>query len=170
MKMHMVTSALLFILIPAIHAQEAVAKAPPQDTPEVAAKKAVEADLGTRKKNLIAQSEDMESIAGSLSGFDLDNALAIDDRAEQGMAYLDATYWFVVTYNRMQSDEDKNIAKAVLQNRLAFYAHMLDMSVDQTNRSLGLTRLPAVAQQGQRIRDELRAAKLKLDEIAASLN
>ena len=135
-----------------------------------AAKKAVEADLDTRKKNLITQSSDLESIAKSLSGADLDNALAIDERAEWGMSYLDATVWFVVTYNRMQCDDDKNIAKTVLQNRLAFYAHMLDMAVDQTNGYLGRTRPPAVAQQGQRIRDELRAAKIKLDEFAASVN
>jgi hypothetical protein len=43
------------------------------------------------------------------------------------------------------------------------------MAVDQTNGSLGLTRVPAVAQQGQLVRDELRAAKVKLDEVAASL-
>ena len=170
MKMHMVTSALLFILFPAIHAQDATKKAQPQDAPEVLAKKAVEADLSARKKNLMTQSEDMESIAGSLRGVDLDNALAVDTRAQQGEMYLDAMVWFVGTYNRMQCDDDKNLAKTVLQNRLGFYAYMLNMAVDQTNGYLGLTRVPAVAQQGQRIRDELRAAKLKLDEIAASLN
>ena len=170
MKIHMVTSALLFILLPAIHAQDAVMKTQPQGAPEVIAKKAMEADIGTRKKNLTAESQDLESIAKSLRGFDADNAMAMDQRAGDGVAYLDATYWFVGIYDRMQCDEDKNVAKIVLQNRLEFYAHVLDLAVDQTNGFLGLTRVPAVAQQGQRIRDELRSAKLKLDEIAASLN
>lgn len=152
------------------HSQDAAPKTVQQDSPDIAARKAVEIDLGTRKKNLIAESGDLESIAKSLNGVDQDNALAIDERAEQGMAYLDATFWFVSVYNRMQCDEDKKLAKAVLQNRLTFYAHMLDMAVDQTNGFLGFTRVPAVAQQGQRIRDELRAAKNKLDELAASLN
>lgn len=151
------------------YSQDAAPKTEQHDTPEIAAKKAVEADLGTRKRNLIAQSGDLESIATPLSGMEMDNALEIDMHAQQGMTYMDAIYWFVVTYDRMQCDEDKNLAKAVLQDRLAFYAHMLDMAVDQTNGNLGLTRVPAVAQQGQRIRDELRAAKTKLDEIAASL-
>jgi len=62
--------------------------------------------------------------------------------------YLDAMFWFVGVYYRMQCDEDRILAKAVLLNRLGFYAHMLDMTVDQTNGSLRLTRLPAVAQQG----------------------
>ena len=170
MKMHIVALALLFVLIPAIHAQDAVTKTQPQDVPEIIAKKAVEVDLGTRKKSLITESEDLESIAKSFRGFDADNALAIDRSAEVGVANLDATYWFVAMYNRMQCDEDRNVAKIVLQNRLGFYAHLLDLAVDQTNGYLALTRVPAVAQQGLRIRDELRDAKVKLDEIAASLN
>ena len=159
----------MFIFLNAIHAQDANPKTQQQDAPEIAAKKAVEADLGTRKKTLLTQSEDLESISKSLRGQDLDNALAIDERSGQGVAYLDASFWFVAIYNRMQCDEDRNVAKAVLQNRLGFYAHLLDMAVDQTNGFLGLTHMPAVAQQGKQIRDELRAAKVKLDEIAASL-
>ncbi len=151
------------------YSQDVTQKTSQQDSTEVVANKAVEGDLSTRKKNLNTQSEDMGSIAKSLSGVDLDNALAIDDHALQGEMYLDAIYWFVVMYDRLQCDEDKNLAKAVLQNRLGFYSYMLDMAVGQTNGSLGLARVPAVAQQGQRIRDELRAAKAKLDEIAASL-
>ena len=160
---------MLAVFATCCYSQDVTRKSVQQDAPEIAAKKAIEGDLGTRKTNLNTQSQDMESIAKSLRGVDVDNALAIDDHALRGQMYLDAIYWFVVMYDRMQCDEDKKIAKAVLQNRLGFYAHMLDMAVDQTNGSLGLTRVPAVAQQGQRIRDELRAAKVKLDEIAASL-
>ena len=132
-------------------------------------RKAVEADLGTRKQALITESGDLESIEKSLRGYDVDNALTIDQRATYGVMYLDASFWFLGEYDRMQCDEDKKLAKVVLQNRLEFYAHMLDMAVNDTDGFLGLTRVPAVAQQGAKIRDELRAAKLKLDEIDASL-
>jgi hypothetical protein len=160
---------MLAVFAACCYSQDAVPKSNQQDAPEIAARKAVLVDLDTRKKNLIAESDDMNSIAKSLNGFDFNNAGTIVDHAQQGMMYLDAMFWFVGTYDRMQCNEDKNLAKAVLQNRLGFYTHMLDMAVDQTNGNLGLTRVPAVAQQGQRIRDELRAAKVKLDEIAASL-
>ncbi len=150
--------------------QDVAPKSDRQDAPEIAAKKAVEDDLRTRKNNLLTQSDDMDSIAKSLNGSDFENASSIVDHAQQGAMYLDATYWFVGIYYVMQCDKDKNLAKVVLQDRLGFYAHLLDMAVDQTNGNLGLTRVPAVAQQGQRIRDELRAAKVKLDEIAASIN
>jgi hypothetical protein len=164
-----VITIMLAVFAACCYSQDAAPKADQQDTPEIAAKRAVLGDLDTRKKNLIAQSDDMNSMEKSLNGFDSNNAGTIVDHAQQGMMYLDAIYWFVGIYDRMQCDEDKNLAKAVLQNRLGFYAHLLDMAVDQTNGNLGLTRVPAVAQQGQRIRDELRAAKDKLDEIAASL-
>lgn len=164
-----VMAIILAVFASCCHPQDTSPNAYQQEAPEITAKKTVEVDLVTRKNNLIAQTDDMISISKSLNGFDFNNASAIDDQAQHGMIYLDALSWFVYTYDKMQCVEDKNLAKAVLQDRLGFYAHMLDMAVDQTNGNLGLTRVPAVAQQGQRIRDELRAAKVKLDEIAASL-
>jgi hypothetical protein len=164
-----VITILLAVAAACCYSQDTAPKSDQQDVPEIAVRKAVLVDLDTRKKNLIAQSDDMASIAKSLNGFDFNNAMSISDHAQHGMIYLDAVYWFVGTYDKMQCVEDKNVAKAVLQDRLGFYARMLDMAVDRTNGHLGLTRVPAVAQQGQRIRDELRAAKNKLDEIAASL-
>src|ERR1039458_7666049 len=123
---------MLAVFASCCYSQDAVPKAYQQDAPEIAARKAVLVDLDTRKKNLIAQSDDMNSIAKSLNGFDFNNAGTIVDHAQQGMMYLDAMFWFVGTYDRMQCDEDKKLAKSVLQNRLGFYAHLLDMAVDQT--------------------------------------
>jgi hypothetical protein len=168
--MHKFAVAIMLALFAACsYSQDAAPKADQQDTPEMAAKKAVERDLNMLKGNLITQSQDLESITESLRGVDADNAMLIDQRAGQGVTYLDATYWYLVLYDRMQCGEDKDLAKFVLRDRLSFYAHLLDMIVDQTNRYLELARVPAVAQQGQQIRDELRNAKVKLDEIAASL-
>ena len=102
------------------YSQDAAPKADQQETPEMAANKAVERDLDTRKNNLIVQTDDPDSIAESLNGVDFENAITIGGHAQQGVMYLDATTWFVRIYDRMRCDEDKNSAKAVLQNRLAF--------------------------------------------------
>ncbi len=83
--------------------------------------------------------------------------------------YVDATVWFLAMYNRMECDSDRAIAKAVLSDRLGFYSQMLGMAADQTNGYLAYSRVPAIAQQGRLIKDELRNAKNNLDEIAASL-
>ncbi len=164
-----VITIMLAVFAACCYSQDVAPKSDQQDAPEIAATKAVEHDLATRKENLLTQSGDLDSLAKSLNGFDFNNATTIVDHAQQGAMYLDATYWFVGTYYVMQCDRDRYLAKVVLQDRLGFYAHMLDLALDQTNGNLGLTRVPAVAQQGLRIRDELRAAKVKLDEIAASL-
>jgi hypothetical protein len=142
---------------------------PSADQADLAARKTAQTDLGKSKKTLLDLSSDLEGMAGSLRGVDVDNALAIDQRATFGVTYVDATAWFLATYNRMECDTDRAIAKAVLTDRLGFYSKMLGMAADQTNGYLAYSRVPAVAQQGRLIKDELRNAKNKLDEIAASL-
>lgn len=66
------------------------------------------------------------------------------------------------------SEADRATARVALKNRLGYYAHLLDVAVDQATKQLTLTNLPATAEAGLRMRDELRAAKNKLDAIAAS--
>jgi TonB family protein len=166
MKMHMAVLAALFPFLPVIHAQDAAPKTQQQIAPEM---RAVEVDLDTRKKNLLAQAGDLDRTMGSLNRADSENTLAIGRSALEGVTWLDSIYFLVATYNRMQCDEDRKTAKAMLQDRLEYYAGALDLAVVGTNLHLAITRTPAVAQQGQRIRDELRAAKVKFDEIAASL-
>ena len=82
---------------------------------------------------------------------------------------IDATIWFFAVYSGMECDADREKARTALKNRLGFYAHLLDIEADQISGHLGFTKLPATAQMGTRLRDELRAAKGKMDEIAKSL-
>ncbi len=149
--------------------QVADAKPSADQTADLAARKAAETDLGKSKKALLELSSDLEGMTRSLRGSDIDNALAIDQRSTFGVMYVDATVWFLAMYNRMECDSDRAIAKAVLSDRLGFYSQMLGMAADQTNGYLAYSRVPAIAQQGRLIKDELRNAKNNLDEIAASL-
>jgi len=82
---------------------------------------------------------------------------------------LDATGAFLAVYDKMQCEPDRAIAKAALKYRLAFYSKLLGIHADGITGYLTLTKLPATAQAGFRLRDDLRAAKSKLDAIAASL-
>jgi hypothetical protein len=47
---------------------------------------------------------------------------------------------------------------------------LLGIEADQAAAQLAFKELPATGQTGERIKEDLRAAKSKLDEIAASLN
>jgi hypothetical protein len=170
----LVASAALYLVSfatsPRLNAQAGVAQ--PQITRSQAVESAAsdnERDIAARKKALLSESSDLEEIAKTLKGTELDTALSLDSKASQGAMELDAVFWFLAVYDHMQCDADREVAKAALKNRLGFYSYVLGLEADQAAGQLAFARLPATAQAGAQIKDELRAAKNKLDEIAASL-
>jgi hypothetical protein len=129
-----------------------------------------ERDVAARKAALMNDTTDLEAMARSLNGTEFSTALEIDSKGQQGIMELDAALWFLGIYDSMQCEPDREVAKAALKNRLGFYSHMLGLEADQAAGNLALARLPATAQTGARVKDDLRTAKSKLDEIADSLN
>jgi hypothetical protein len=129
-----------------------------------------ERDLAAKKKTLLSESTDLEEMAKSLKGPDFDTALQVDDKAQQGVMELDAAIWFLGVYDNMQCAPDREISKAALKNRLGLYSHLLGLEADQVAGHLAFANSPATVQTGLRVKDELRGAKSKLDEITASLN
>ena len=148
-----------------LHGQETS----PSPKAEVSPFELMQRDMAARKKALISEEDDLEAMAKSLSGMELDSVLSIDQKAGQGVMQLDATLWFAAIYKNMQCDADREVARNVLKNRLAFYAHLFDMEAEQVAAHLAFVRLPATAQSGQRIKEDLRAAKATLEEMDASL-
>jgi hypothetical protein len=129
-------------------------------------------DLTARKTALLTDSQDLEAMAQSLNGVqggEFSTAMSLDEKASQGIMEVDAAIWFVALYSKMQCEPDREVARAALKNRLGFYAHLLDMEADNVGGHLSFTKLPAIAQSGARVRDELRGAKAKMDEIAGRL-
>lgn len=159
-----------FATSPQLNAQTGVAQ--PQIKQSQAAESTAsdnERDIAARKKALLSESSDIEKMAKTLKGTELETALSLDSKATQGAMELDAVVWFLAVYDHMQCDTDRNFSKAVLNNRLSFYSYVLGLVADQAAGQLAFARLPATAQAGARIKDALRADKNKLDEIAASL-
>ena len=108
-------------------------------------------------------------MAKSLKSPDVDVALEVDTKAQHGVMELDAAIWFLDIYNSMQCAPDREIAKTALKNRLGFYSYLLGLEADQIAAHLAFVNSPAVVQSGMRVKDELRAAKSKLDEIVSSV-
>jgi hypothetical protein len=128
-----------------------------------------ERNLAARKKALLDEAADLEQMMKSLTGTEFSAAMQLDQKTDQGVLEVDAALWFIGIYEKMQCDVDREVAKTALQNRLGFYSHTLGIQADQAAGQLVFLKLPATAQAGARIRDELRASKNKLDEIATSL-
>ena len=128
-----------------------------------------EVDLAAKKNTLLNESTDLEAMAKSLKSPDLEAALELDTKAQNGVMELDAAIWFLDIYNHMQCAPDREIAKTALKNRLGFYSYLLGLEADQVAARLAFANSPAVVQSGMRVKDELRAAKAKLDEIISSV-
>jgi len=129
----------------------------------------MERDLAATKKALLNESTDLEAMAHSFSTTEVTTAARIAEKASLGVMEVDATLWFLGVYENMQCEPDREVAKATLKNRLDFYSNLLGIEGDQVTPYIGLAQSPATAQSGQRIREDLRTAKSKLDEIASSL-
>jgi hypothetical protein len=153
-------------LPPSLGGQTAPSQWPTATPPSLA----VERDIAARKKALLDESSDLEEMGKSLQGTELETTAALDAKAGQGVMELDATLWLLGVYDNMQCESDREVVKNALKNRLAFYSHLLGLEADQVVAHLGFTKLPATAQAGERIKNDLRAAKAKLDEILVSLN
>jgi hypothetical protein len=126
-------------------------------------------DLNAKKTALMKDFDDFGAMAQSLQGAELSTLTELNDIAMEGVMELDATISFLQVYRNMQCEPDRATAKSALKNRLGAYSHMLGLEAETTPRYLAFTKLPATAQAGFRMRDELLAAKNKLDTIAASL-
>jgi hypothetical protein len=126
-------------------------------------------DLASKKEQLLRESGDLENMAKSLGGSEVDATLELDRKASQGTMALDSLLYFLAIYEKMQCDQDRNVAKTVLSDRLAFYSQLFGMFADQAAGQLAYVRRPAIAQSGQRIKDVLRDARAKMDAYASSL-
>ena len=73
-------------------------------------------------------------------------------------------------YENLESEKDRTIVKPFLQNRLRAYSHLLNLVIKKAAIPLGSDSQLATTERALKLRDELMAAKRKLDSIAASLN
>ena len=69
----------------------------------------------------------------------------------------------------MKCNRDRTLLKPLLEDRLRLYSRLLDLDAEKAAIPLGLAKQPATTKSALQLRDDLKAAKNKLDAIAASL-
>jgi hypothetical protein len=104
-------------------------------------------------------------MASSLQGDEHENAVGVLLTIHQAFLEIDAAFWFIEPYNRMGCDQDKEIMKGILQNRLKRYSHVLELNIDGLSHQLTSTRLPAVSQVALRAQDGMRSAKRDMQSV-----
>jgi hypothetical protein len=128
-------------------------------------------DLLAKRAALVNDSDDFnkmqQSLGTSSPSFWLESQ--IGDDARTGTALIGDAIWFLGVYEKMQCEPDRIAVKGALNNRLPFYSHVLDVEANSITGTLAYEQSPAMTQAGFRIRDDLRAAKDKMDAINVSL-
>jgi hypothetical protein len=128
-------------------------------------------DLLAKRAALASDGDDYNKILQSLGTSSPNFGLETDilNYANTGTEMTEDALWFLELYQSMQCEPDRIAAKGALKNRLDFYSHVLGLEGGLIPNDLAYEKSLAMTQAGFRIRDDLRAAKDKMDAINASL-
>lgn len=115
-------------------------------------------------------SQDFLQMASSRKG-DPEFELLIDlhNTAETVTQRLSADYAMISMYEDIQCNEDRGRVRHYVSERFDYEGKLIDSDIGAVNNMLALSRIPAAAQLGIQMKNDLRAAKEKLDSIVASL-
>ena len=104
-----------------------------------------------------------------LSSPDSGKLQLLNETASSGADYLRAVADLLAVYKNLQCETDRTIMKPLLEDRLRMYSRLLDIGAEKAAIPLGSANQPATTKRSLKLRDDLLAAKNKLDAIAASL-
>jgi hypothetical protein len=93
----------------------------------------------------------------------------LSNAASSGGDYLRATADLLSIYDNLQCDIDRAIVKPLLEDRLRLHSRLLEIDAEKAAIPLGFANQPATTKRALKLRDDLLAAKNKVDAIAASL-
>ncbi|HVB98101.1 MAG TPA: hypothetical protein VNJ12_02055 [Candidatus Dormibacteraeota bacterium] len=96
---------------------------------------------------------------------------ALDQAANSGAIYLRATADLLGVYDNMQCARDRATMKPLLEDRLRLYSRLLDLDAQSASIPLttpGFVKLGSTTKLALQLRDDLLAAKNRLDTVAAS--
>jgi hypothetical protein len=93
----------------------------------------------------------------------------LNETASRGADYLRAIADLLAVYKNLESDTDRTMVKPLLEDRLRLYSRLLGLGAERAAIPLGFANQQATTKEALELRDDLLAAKNKLDAIAASL-
>lgn len=126
-------------------------------------------DLNAQMKVFESYSKDFRAMQQPSHGEELEVLLFLDQVATIAEERLYAANAALHMYDGISCNPDRLKAKGILKEQLEYYSWAFDSEVTRTTGSLTFVKVPAAAQAGLRMKDDLRATKEKLDSIAASL-
>lgn len=127
--------------------------------------------LGPQVKLFNNYSKDFEAMEEPLHhGEELEVLEFLDQAAKTAEDRLYALDAELRMYDTVSCKPDRDNLRIILKGQLEYYSWLFDSEVTRITGGLTFTKMPAAAQTGLRMKDDLRAAKDKLDAISASLD
>jgi hypothetical protein len=127
-------------------------------------------DLSPQIKSFENYSKDFKAMEQPLKGQDLEVLFDLDHTATTAGDRLYAANAALEMYDGISFQPDRLRAKRILKEKLLdYYSWAFDQDVTRTAGVLTFVKIPAAAQLGLRMKDDMRTTKEKLDAIAASL-
>jgi len=126
-------------------------------------------DLSPQLNAFQNYSKDFREMLKASHGEEFEVVDLLDHVATTAEDRLDATAAMLQMYDNISSKSHRARVKPILKKQLAMYSWLFDQETSRTAGALTFVKAPAAAQMGLRMKDDLRAAKEKLDAIAASL-
>ena len=127
-------------------------------------------DLSARVTAFGNYVKDFRAMEKPLQGEELEVLRFLDQVATTAEDRLGAANTLLQMYDSISCKPDRVRAKRILKAQLDYYSWVFDSEVTRVTGGLTFVKVPAAAQIGLRMKDDLRAAKEKLDAIAASVN
>ena len=106
---------------------------------------------------------------GRLNSPDSQKLELLDETASSAADYLGSIADLLAVYKNLECEADRAIMKPLLEDRLRLYSGLLDISAETAAIPLGSANQQATTEKALKLRDDLLAAKNKLDSITASL-
>jgi hypothetical protein len=93
------------------------------------------------------------------------NAMDLEKVAEGTVQNLFAADTLLEIYGDLSCEEDRANVRPVIERDLSYYSKMIGPSIEGANLIIAHTQMPGVANEGTRMRDELREVKGIFDSI-----
>jgi hypothetical protein len=118
-------------------------------------------------KRFAEYSVDFIEFAKATSGDEIEYEVAMDlsSTASQTGDYLNEVLTLLNIYDDLSCKEDRDRVRPVIEAELRQFSKSVDLLTTATNVAIAHTKMPGVAAEGSRMRDDLRQAKSTFDSI-----
>jgi hypothetical protein len=127
-------------------------------------------DFGAQLKLFENYQKDFQQLEQSSKGTDFEELLFLEGVAAMAAERLYAAQTSSRVYSAIACEADRARVKKLYKDQLEYFAWQMDHEAARTTGSLSFAKIPAVAQLGLKMKDDLRATKDEIESVSASLN